>query len=58
MPFVDMELTDGIITVMTDHLNKIKDAANIHQLIPCISSMVVEDIMAIIRDIFEKEYMS
>ena len=57
IPFLDLEMTDGIITLLVEHLNKFKLPSDIAQLVPCLSEQVVEDVMTIVRDIFEDEYM-
>lgn len=52
IPFVDPELTDGIITVLTDHVNKIQGADDVLHLAPGLSPEIVEDIMNIIEELF------
>ena len=55
MPFLDMEITDGTVTHLVENLNRLQSATHILNLVPFLDELVVEDIMEIIRDIFEGE---
>lgn len=55
MPFLDMEITDGTVTLLVENLNRLKSTAHIMKLLPFLDEIIVEDIMEIISDIFENE---
>lgn len=52
MPFIDLGLTDGIVSKLESNLNKIQNEDNIKQLVPGLGNGIVADIMAIIEEIF------
>ena len=58
MPFLDMEITDGSITLLVENLNRLKSTAQIMKLLPFLDEIIVEDIMDIISDIFKNENVS
>lgn len=55
LPFVDPELTDGIIKVLSDHVNKLKTADDVLHLAPGLSLHIVEDIVEIIEELFSEK---
>ncbi|KAL5268815.1 hypothetical protein ACHWQZ_G002603 [Mnemiopsis leidyi] len=57
MPFLDMEITDGIVNLLVENLNRLKSTVDLIKLVPLLDEIIVEDIMEIIRDIFEKEQL-
>ena len=53
LPFVDIDLTDGIVALLVAHVNKITSRDDIHQLVPGLSEVVVDDIISIVKDMFD-----
>ena len=53
MPFIDLGLTDGILSKLESHLNKIKTENDIPQLVPGLGDEIVADVIAIINDLFD-----
>lgn len=53
MPFLDLELTSGIISLVCDNLHKLKSKEDLATLVPYLSQTVIDDIMIIVNDIFD-----
>ncbi|KAL5252834.1 hypothetical protein ACHWQZ_G015565 [Mnemiopsis leidyi] len=53
MPFIDCELTEGVIKKLTEECGYIYDYNDLENIIPGLSSEVKEDIIAIAREIFK-----
>lgn len=53
MPFIDCELTEGVIKLLSDGCGYIFGINDIERIAPGLSDTVKKDVMSIMSDIFE-----
>ena len=53
MPFIDCELTEGVIKMLTDECGAISKIDDIDMVVPGLSRSVKSDVMDIVKDIFD-----